>query len=34
MKTQSHVPVFDESLQRTHDWLRELETLAGLDNQA
>lgn len=34
MATQSHISVFDESLHRTHDWLRELELLAGLDNQA
>lgn len=34
MTTQSHISVFDESLHRTHDWLRELELLAGLDNQA
>lgn len=34
MTTQSHVSVFDKSLHRTHDWLRELELLAGLDNQA
>ena len=34
MKTESHVPVFDETLHRTHDWLREVELLAGLDTQA
>lgn len=34
MKTQSHVPAFDESLHRTHDWLGELEMLAGLDSQS
>lgn len=34
MTARTHVSVFDESLQRTHDWLRELEDLAGLDSQA
>ena len=34
MTSRTHVSVFDESLHCTHDWLRELEDLIGLDNQA
>ena len=34
MTTESHISVFDESLHQTHDWLRELEMVAGLESQA
>lgn len=32
--TVSHVSVFDETLQKTHEWLRELEMIASLRNQS
>ncbi len=32
--TETHVPVFESSLQTTHKWLRELELLASLRNEA
>lgn len=32
--TVSHVSVFDETLQRTQEWLRELEMIASLRNQS
>ena len=34
MKTESHVSVFDESMQRSHDWLLELELLLGVESQS
>ncbi len=33
-KTETHVPVFATTLQKTHEWLQELELLASLRNQA
>lgn len=32
--TESHVPVFDTTLQTTHHWLRELELIASLRNES
>jgi uncharacterized protein (DUF2267 family) len=32
MKAETHVSVFDESLQKTHVWLEELELIASLDS--
>lgn len=34
MKAETHVSVFDESLQKAHGWLQELELVAGLENQS
>lgn len=31
---ESHVPVFESTLQTTHDWLRELELVASLRNES
>lgn len=32
--TETHVPVFESTLQTTHNWLRELELLASLRNES
>ena len=32
--TESHVPVFESTLQTTHKWLRELELLASLRDES
>jgi uncharacterized protein (DUF2267 family) len=32
--TETHIPVFESTLQITHNWLRELELLASLRNES
>jgi len=34
MKTEAHVSAIEKTYQLTHEWLREIEEVAGLENQS